>query len=442
MEHDRRPADFADVTPPLEELTRHLAPQIEKLQGIELVCGIPSYNSEATIANVVRAVEAGLRRHYPDRASGIVILDSGSSDGTVAAGVRASTTNDQDLLLIPSTAPVPARTVTTLEGIRGKGNALRPLFTIGRAIGARALACFDSDLRSIDPAWVEHLLGPVLEHDIDHVTPMYLRHKHDGTITNAVAYPLTSALYGTAVRQPIGGDFGFSGRLAASWAKQDEVWTTEIARFGVDIWMTTSAITGGFRVAQSMLGSKLHAPKDPGEHLGPMFHQVVGTMFTLAGRYHDVWEAADEIGSAPVYGFPVAVGTDPLAVDVPGLIGRFREGVTRDAEDLEAALEPATLDRARAVASGTDDPSRFDFPLELWVDVVQDLLVAANVPGADANRLIDAMIPLYFARTASFVREAADDDSDAAEARIAGYPRAFLERKHRLRSRWAEVLGS
>ena len=441
MEHDRRPADFADRTPPLDELTRHLSPQIEGLDGAELVCGVPCYDSEATVGNVVRAIEAGLRRHYPDVPSAIVVLDSGSNDDSVEVGLRASTAGEEDELLIPRTAPLPARASTTLEGIRGKGNALRPLFTIGRAIGARALSCFDSDLRSITPGWPELLLAPVLEHGVDHVTPMYLRHKHDATITNSVAYPLTSALYGTAVRQPIGGDFGFSGRMATAWAEQDEVWTTEVARFGIDIWMTTSAIAGGARVAQSRLGSKLHAPKDPGEHLGPMFHQVVGTLFSLAGRYHDVWTAVDSIEPAPVYGFPLASGTDPLAVDVPGLIGRFRDGVDAWAGELETSLETATLQRVRSVAGGSDDPARFDFPLELWVDTVQDLLVAANVPGTDQHRLIEAMIPLYFARTASFVREAEGDDADAAEARIATYPRAFLERKDRLRARWDEALG-
>jgi hypothetical protein len=437
------PADFADRTPSLDELTRHLSPQIDELEGVQLLCGIPCYNSDDTVANVVRAVEAGLRRSYPDIPSAIVILDSGSTDGTVATGLRASTRGDQELLMIPASSPLPKRVSTTLEGIRGKGNALRPLFTISRAIGARALACFDSDLRSITPVWVEQLLGPVLERDVDHVTPLYLRHKHDATITNSIAYPLTTSMYGTEVRQPIGGDFGFSGALAAAWAGHDEVWTTEVARFGIDIWMTTSAIAEGYRVAQVRLGSKLHAPKDPGEHLGPMFHQVVGTIFTLAGTYREVWPEVPSIRTAPIYGFPFATGTDPLAVNVPGLIERFRSGVSAHAALLEDALDGGTLEHVRAIAAGSDGADRFTFPLDLWIDVVQDLLVAANREGGPpGDALVDAMIPLYFGRTASFVREAADDDQDAAEQRIGSYPGAFLERKARLRSRWDQVVGA
>jgi hypothetical protein len=96
----------------------------------------------------------------------------------------------------------------------------------------------------------------------DFVSPLYLRHKYDGTITNSIVYPLTRALYGREVRQPIGGDFGFSGRLASHYLTKP-VWESNVARFGIDIWMTTTAIADGFKVCQTFLGAKLHNAKDP-----------------------------------------------------------------------------------------------------------------------------------------------------------------------------------
>jgi hypothetical protein len=50
----------------------------------------------------------------------------------------------------------------------------------------------------------------------DYIAPYYLRHKYDGTITNGIIYPMTRTLYGKSVRQPIGGEFGFSGSLATT----------------------------------------------------------------------------------------------------------------------------------------------------------------------------------------------------------------------------------
>jgi len=67
----------------------------------------------------------------------------------------------------------------------------------------------DSDLRSITPEWVELLAGPILIKGYDYVAPHYLRHKYDGTITNSVVYPLTRALYGKRVRQPLEETSGF-----------------------------------------------------------------------------------------------------------------------------------------------------------------------------------------------------------------------------------------
>ena len=122
------------------------------------------------------------------------------------------------------------------------------------------------------------LLRPILMADFDFVAPYYHRHKYDGTITNSIVYPLTRALYGLRVRQPIGGEFGISKRLVARYLERDD-WETDVARYGIDIWMTTIAIAEGYRVCQSFLGAKLHDAKDPGSDLSAMLHQVVGSVF-------------------------------------------------------------------------------------------------------------------------------------------------------------------
>ena len=88
---------------------------------------------------------------------------------------------------------------------------------------------------------------------------------------------MTRALYGLRIRQPIGGDFGVSGDLVRHYLEQDD-WDADVSKFGIDIWMTTKAITGGFAVCQTRLGAKVHDPKDPGADLGPMFSQVVATL--------------------------------------------------------------------------------------------------------------------------------------------------------------------
>ena len=179
-------------------------------------------------------------------------------------------------------------TYPEIDGVGGKGAALRTIFEIAAALEVQALVVVDSDLRSIVPEWIELLAGPILKGGYDFVAPLYARYKYDGTITNTVTYPLTRALYGHRIRQPIGGDFGVSGDLVRHYLELDD-WTDDISKFGIDIWMTTSALTGGFAVCQARLGAKVHDPKDPGSDLGPMFRQVVGTILRLAAAHPDAW---------------------------------------------------------------------------------------------------------------------------------------------------------
>ena len=416
-----------------------LTPHVEDLEGVEILCGIPSFNNGRTIGNVVRAVEAGLRRAFPDAPAAIVISDGGSEDGTVDAAMEASTVPDEEYLLIDHKSPIPKRLALQYRGISGKGSAFRTLFSVAELTGAKACAVFDADLRSVTPQWVEALVRPVLVNGHDFVAPMYARHKYDGTITNAIAFPLTAALYGSVVRQPIGGEFGFSGRLAGHWAAKD-VWETDVARYGIDIWMTTTAIVEGFRVCQTQLGAKVHDPKDPGSHLGPMFRQVVGSLFALAGRYVDRWAKVEEMTPVPTYGFRAATSAEELKIRSGRLTWRFIEGYMKYESLWRDVLSGETLNAVvRATDEAAEKTEGFVLPADLWAHIVYDYLVAFSAAEIDSSRLLGSMIPLYFARTATFVQEASSDDQGAAEERIARYADLFLERKPYLLRRWSET---
>jgi glucosylglycerate synthase len=256
--------------------------RLDELGSARLLVGIPCFDNADTVGHVVTAAEAGLRKHFPGWPPVICASDGGSSDGTREAVLRAGVGDLTETYLVPGDAPVPAKLCFEYRGIRGKGGAIRSILEVARRLGVEACAVLDADLRSITPYWLDRLLTPVVHHGYGFVAPLYTRHKHDGTITNALAYPLTTALYGVRVRQPIGGEFAFSGDLAASLASQD-LWDTDVARFGIDVWMTTTAVVEGHRICQAILGAKLHDPKDPGADLAPMFRQVVGTLFDLAG---------------------------------------------------------------------------------------------------------------------------------------------------------------
>src|SRR6187399_1411584 len=337
---------------PSTVLPQAIRDEVARLGSADIMVGIPSFKNAATIGYVVRAAQAGLVQYFPDLHPVVVNADAGSPDGTQRVVVETEPPDYvEQILLVRPTNKLSRVSLTypEIDGVGGKAAALRTIFEIAAALEVQALVVVDSDLRSIVPEWIELLAGPVLKGGFDFVAPLYTRYKYDGTITNTVTYPLTRALYGLRIRQPIGGDFGVSGDLLAHYLKQDD-WTPDISRFGIDIWMTTSAITAGFAVCQTRLGAKIHDPKDPGSDLGPMFRQVVGTILRLAVEHSDAWLPIRGSHPVPAYGFERIIDPPPLEVNTLRLLSEFHAGSLTLADTWRSMLAPNTAETVLELA--------------------------------------------------------------------------------------------
>lgn len=384
----------------------------------DLVVGIPSFRNAATIGHVTEAAAEGLRRHFPDLRAVIVNADGGSEDGT-SDRVRRSADG------VPTIAG-------RYQGKSGKGSAFRAIFEAVSLLGARACAVVDSDLRSITPEWIARLAGPVVRGEADYVTPLYARHKHDGTITNTIAYPLTRALYGQRVRQPIGGEFGFSADLARIYLAEP-VWDTDVAKFGIDIFMTTTALVRKVRIAQAFLGAKIHDPKDPGADLGPMFTQVMGTLLTLARKNADIWRSVTGSREVPVIGEILPVEPEVVNASVRVLVEKFKAGAADQDQVWGEILSAATRDGAlKAAESGNASAIGGRF----WAKAVYEIVAAAKRTD-DSEALARALLPLYFGRVAALIGEVQGLDQAGAERVVEQQAAAFEQTKPYLLERWA-----
>ncbi|MDD5240536.1 MAG: cell wall biosynthesis glycosyltransferase [Sulfuricella sp.] len=406
--------------------------QIKKIGYADIVVGIPSFNNAKTIGHVVRAIQVGLAKYFPRNKAVIVNSDGGSSDGTIGM-VQNTSIEDFDAILLHRRVEPISKIAFPYAGIPGKGSAFRSIFEVAKMLDAKACVVVDSDLRSITPEWIELLVKPVLEGGFDYVAPLYHRHKFDGTITNSIVYPLTRTLYGRRVRQPIGGDFGFSGKLAQFYLTQD-VWESDVARFGIDIWMTTTAMANGFKVAQSFLGAKIHDAKDPGADLSSMLYQVVSATFELMEHHADTWMPIR--GSEPVttFGFEYTVGLEHVNVNTARMLNLFREGLNNLREiwlDILGAGDFREVERL-----GTLSDAEFEFPLSLWVRVIYDYAIAFHKRKLPVEHLIKSLTPLYVGKTASFILMAESMNAVEAEAEIEKLCVEFESSKDYLINSW------
>jgi len=410
-----------------------MQPLTAELPGkADIVIGIPSFNNSRTISHVVRAAHAGLAKYFPQFNGLIVNSDGGSTDGTRDT-VLSARVEDLHVLLLDTPLKAVHRLSLPYHGIPGKGSAFRLIFQIAERTGAKACAVVDSDLRSITPEWIDLLVRPVLLGGYDFVAPYYHRHKYDGTITNSIVYPLTRAMYGKRIRQPIGGDFGVSPQLLRRYLARDD-WETDVGRFGIDIWMTTIAVAEGFKVCQSFLGAKLHDAKDPGSDLSAMLQQVVGSVFTLMGQYERQLRQIKGSDAVDLFGFRFDVGLEPVPVNLDRMLRIFRQGC-QDLRDIWAtALRPETLEAVLKVAR--QGAGEFNLPDEVWVHAIYEFAVAFQRRRVERQTLIRSLTPLYIGRVASFVNETADLGSDQVEERMERLCRCFEDSKPYLLDLW------
>jgi glycosyltransferase involved in cell wall biosynthesis len=416
----------------LKEKARELDEHIKEIKEADIIVGIPSYNNARTIENVVTAVQAGLAKYFRDLKAVIVNADGGSTDGTREAVHNVQLEKYKSILLFHIEKP-PLTISTPYHGIPGKGSAFRAIFETAAALKAKACAVVDSDLRSITPEWIELLLKPIISGEFDYVAPLYLRHKYDGTITNSIVYPLSRALYGKRIRQPIGGEFGFSGALAEFYLTKD-VWETDVARFGIDIWMTTTALANKFRVCQAYLGAKIHDPKDPGADLSAMLYQVVGSTCDLMDTYPDVWKSIKGSEPVPTFGFRYAVGLEPVSVNVERMIEKFRLGV----DELSKVWADVLPQNIMEFLSAAKELPKEDFrvPGDIWARIIYSFAIAAHRKTLNREHLLKSLTPLYLGRTASFIMSVENSDAMEVEDEIEGLCLSFEEEKSFLIETW------
>jgi len=403
-------------------LPQEIYREIEVIDSADIVIGIPSYNNAKSIGHVVNAALLGLAKYYPEMKAVIVNSDGGSSDGTPFVFMNADPFMRGDYFFTDFKC-VPTRRITlNYRGIPGKGSAFRSIFEIAYLLDAEICIVVDSDLRSITPEWFQSLGYPILDKNYDYVTPYYLRHKYDGTITNSIAYPFTRAMYGYDIRQPIGGDFGVSGTLIPNYISQ-EVWETDVAKYGIDIWMTTTALTHDYKVAQAFLGCKIHDVKDPGEHLGPMFRQVVSTLMKLAGEKADLARDVKTVKQVPVFGFPFASIPEPLPVNLERLVEKFNRGFREHEEAIRSILSTDTFGELKSLVGTSVE--KFAYPPGLWVKAVYEY--ATKVAPGGKPDLVDTMIPIYYGNVADFVKKTWDMKDEQAEEVVQEQAGSFFE---------------
>lgn len=244
---------------------------LELVKGARRVSVVlPALNEERTVAGVIASVRPLLGSIVDE----LVVLDSGSTDDTVAvasaAGARVVPRGD---------------VLGELEPLPGKGEVLwRSL----AATSGDVVAFLDSDLIAPDPGFVTCLLGPLLTERGVHLVkgfyrrPLRMESEDVGTgggrVTELMARPLLAALRPelAGVVQPLGGEYAASREFLES--------VPFAVGYGVEIGLLLDAYAtyGLAGLAQVNLGVRKHRNRSL-LRLGVMARQILGTALDRCG---------------------------------------------------------------------------------------------------------------------------------------------------------------
>jgi hypothetical protein len=312
--------------------------------------------------------------------------------------------------------------------LSGKGTAVRAIFEAANYLKVKSVALVDSDLRSITPEWMNLLINPTLT-GTDFVAPYYNRRKYDGTITNFLCYPVTRSLFGKDIRQPIGGDFGFSTKLVEDILNSSMWELPDVSRFGIDIFETFTALSYGHNIKQAFLGVKDHDAKDPSSQLASMFRQVMNTMFSYIEKTEYVWKRISGMSSVDIVGEEnCVIAPEAIMVSLPATIEAFKQNYDQYLPVYKAILEQDVQDQIEQLK--LLETKDVNFSSEVWVKTVYSFIAAYHQnPVNSRDKLVDALRVLWIGRVGAFMKETWDQDRDECEAKIFEEAQIFQELK-------------
>jgi len=276
----------------------------------DIVVGMAGQPDAAAIAAVARAVRGVGGEGGAGPVLSIVVAQ-GPAAGAAVDPAKARAAVDCEVVTVTVAAPVQGD--LPYHGLLGRVGAIRAVLAAAREREAPVAAFIGTGLDTFPAAWIPRLVAPAGTDGIDYVSPYYLRAPHEGAITRSIVYPVFRAMYGQRIRQPAAGEFGASARLQAHLLAQG-FWDADRADTGIDLWLATAAVTGGFRVGEAAFGVRPTGPRIVTPDLSVTLAQVVGALFADMEARADVWQRVR--GSTPV---PVSGTAEPATFAAPEL---------------------------------------------------------------------------------------------------------------------------
>jgi len=313
--------------------------------------------------------------------------------------------------------------------------AYRSISALANQIGARACTILGIDLsfnrESLTAEKLTLLLDPGMEGSFDLVMPLYTTQPFDDLVNKSILYPLTRALYGHRVRNPLGSEFQMSSKLFPLLAGAANEGTAR--QQGRLPWVATLAAERNLKICQVQLGARQPSSAE-GIELSDALAQLAGPLFVDMEDNAALWQRIRGSHEVPTFGASETLEAAADAVDVRRMLDAFHLGVNNLRDVWSLILPPLTLLELKKLARLA--PDEFQIPDALWARIVYDFSLAHRLRNIRRAHLFGALTPLYLGWVASYAVEINKRGAAAAEERAEQLARAYEVEKPYLVSRW------
>jgi len=389
----------------MEDVQAKIAPLRER----EIVVGIPFIGTPDQMAPLKKTIEIanqGIRQFYPRKKVAFVL--AGAHEGRRVLEKIEGILREQK---------IQGHCFALDKEVDGKGWTYRVLMEVSEFLGSDLILLEPDFLRKgkqgIQPRWIYSIYRPI-ELRNDFVLPVFNRPPEGKRVTDHLVTPILVSLYGYRIKEPMGGVYGISRRAFDTFLRDRRLFAeTDVGNYGIDIFLTITAIVNDLKICQANLGTRVKHPS-PGE-FPVRLRQALTTMLDQIGYTSSWWlkEGKATKAEPPTYGTLPSLEPPTIDLNISYQVERFKIDFQRYQEYLYKKLCPPPLYEKLLGLSNLDE-EEFYVSSSDWAQCVYMLILAyffqKEIPRAD---ILDTLVILYRARLATFLKEIRNVEEDA-----------------------------
>jgi predicted GH43/DUF377 family glycosyl hydrolase len=378
--------------------------EAERIGGADIAVGLIFKKEARAVGHACRAAAKGLSDSFPDKKCVLVCVGVKGGQLCHDVALEAPTGRAAEIIAVPAKHGF----------LSGRHWSLRAAMEIADNLAAD-LAVLEADLGATPvgngtegraPNWVGHVLLPIEQEGIDLVISKVNGCFFGRPAATHLVRPLLASLFGRNMGGLPRGAFGVSAKLLRIYVTDLGVtdlgtWEEEIGEHGVDSWLATTALVNAAAICETSISAKGNGGCPDEDKI---VRQQVKAIFEQTDANKDWWQQeGDMVHPLATFGQRESRLTVEVAPDPGALIERYKNAFNEYQGLYGEILSRDAAGELRKLAGR--EPDEFRFPSRLWAEIAHDFLLTYCLGQLSKSDVLDAFIPICYAREAGFVLE-------------------------------------